>query len=87
MLPNATVSQRVATGFHRNTMLNEEGGIDPLQVPPAFVAQRAAAILRQQGAEAGDAAQGGPQVVGLGGEPAEVPSRISFVRLFGLAPS
>ena len=31
MLPNATVSQRVATGFHRNTMLNEEGGIDPLE--------------------------------------------------------
>lgn len=31
MLTNATVSQRVATGFHRNTMLNEEGGIDPLE--------------------------------------------------------
>lgn len=31
MLPNAAVSQRVATGFHRNTMLNEEGGIDPLE--------------------------------------------------------
>tara|TARA_Y100001934_G_scaffold279901_1_gene385039 strand:+ start:5586 stop:8633 length:3048 start_codon:yes stop_codon:yes gene_type:complete len=31
MLPNARVSQRVATGFHRNTMLNEEGGIDPLE--------------------------------------------------------
>lgn len=29
MLPGATVSQRIATGFHRNTMLNEEGGIDP----------------------------------------------------------
>ena len=29
MLPNATVEQKVATGFHRNTMLNEEGGIDP----------------------------------------------------------
>ena len=29
MLPDATISQRVATGFHRNTMLNEEGGIDP----------------------------------------------------------
>ncbi len=24
-------SQRIATGFHRNTMLNEEGGIDPLE--------------------------------------------------------
>jgi hypothetical protein len=31
MLPGARVSQRVATGFHRNTMLNEEGGIDPLE--------------------------------------------------------
>jgi mono/diheme cytochrome c family protein len=31
MLPDATASQRVATGFHRNTMLNEEGGIDPLE--------------------------------------------------------
>jgi hypothetical protein len=31
MLPGATASQRVATGFHRNTMLNEEGGIDPLE--------------------------------------------------------
>ena len=31
MLPRATIEQRVATGFHRNTMLNEEGGIDPLE--------------------------------------------------------
>lgn len=31
MLPNPTIDQRVATGFHRNTMLNEEGGIDPLE--------------------------------------------------------
>jgi len=31
MLPNATLSQKIATGFHRNTMLNEEGGIDPLE--------------------------------------------------------
>ncbi|HWE96145.1 MAG TPA: PSD1 and planctomycete cytochrome C domain-containing protein [Tepidisphaeraceae bacterium] len=31
MLPNATPSQKIATGFHRNTMLNEEGGIDPLE--------------------------------------------------------
>lgn len=31
MLPNATADQNVATGFHRNTMLNEEGGIDPLE--------------------------------------------------------
>ena len=31
MLPIAMQSQRIATGFHRNTMLNEEGGIDPLE--------------------------------------------------------
>ncbi len=31
MLPGATRDQRVATGFHRNTMINEEGGIDPLE--------------------------------------------------------
>jgi hypothetical protein len=31
MLPGATRDQHVATGFHRNTMLNEEGGIDPLE--------------------------------------------------------
>jgi len=31
MLPDATIQQRIATGFHRNTMLNEEGGIDPLE--------------------------------------------------------
>ncbi len=31
LLPGATARQRIATGFHRNTMLNEEGGIDPLE--------------------------------------------------------
>ena len=31
LLPGATPDQRIATGFHRNTMLNEEGGIDPLE--------------------------------------------------------
>lgn len=31
LLPNATPDDIVATGFHRNTMLNEEGGIDPLE--------------------------------------------------------
>ncbi len=29
MLPNASAEDLIATGFHRNTMLNEEGGIDP----------------------------------------------------------
>lgn len=31
LLPNATESQRIATGFHRNTQINQEGGIDPEQ--------------------------------------------------------
>ena len=29
LLPDATQAQRIATGFHRNTMINEEGGVDP----------------------------------------------------------
>src|SRR5688572_10787746 len=29
LLPGATMDQRIATGFHRNTMTNEEGGTDP----------------------------------------------------------
>ena len=28
MLPHPTTDQLIATGFHRNTMLNEEGGVD-----------------------------------------------------------
>jgi hypothetical protein len=31
MLPNATPEEKAATGFLRNSMLNEEGGIDPEQ--------------------------------------------------------
>jgi len=31
LLPAATQADRIATGFHRNTMINEEGGIDPLE--------------------------------------------------------
>jgi hypothetical protein len=31
LLPNATDDQKVATGFLRNSMINEEGGIDPEQ--------------------------------------------------------
>jgi hypothetical protein len=29
MLPEATVEQKIASGFHRNAMTNEEGGVDP----------------------------------------------------------
>lgn len=31
LLPNPTLDQKVATGFHRNTAFNEEGGTDPEQ--------------------------------------------------------
>jgi len=31
LLPESTDAQRVATGFHRNTQINQEGGIDPEQ--------------------------------------------------------
>lgn len=31
LLPEATVDQKVATGFHRNTQINQEGGIDKEQ--------------------------------------------------------
>ncbi|QEG20459.1 DUF1553 domain-containing protein [Mariniblastus fucicola] len=42
MLPDATQQQLVATGFHRNTMLNEEGGIDPLEFRYHAMADRVA---------------------------------------------
>jgi hypothetical protein len=28
LLPNATLEQKIATGFHRNTLTNKEGGVD-----------------------------------------------------------
>ncbi|MFM8478255.1 MAG: DUF1549 domain-containing protein [Planctomycetaceae bacterium] len=31
LLESPTLSQRIATGFHRNTMINEEGGVKPDQ--------------------------------------------------------
>jgi hypothetical protein len=31
MLPNPTTDQLIASGFHRNAMTNEEGGIDPAE--------------------------------------------------------
>jgi hypothetical protein len=41
LLPNATIEQRVATGFHRNTQINQEGGIDPEQFRIESVIDRA----------------------------------------------
>jgi hypothetical protein len=31
LMPNATLDQKIATGFHRNTMINQEGGVDQEQ--------------------------------------------------------
>lgn len=42
LLPGATLDDRIATGFHRNTMLNEEGGIDPLEFRYHAMADRVA---------------------------------------------
>lgn len=42
LLPNATEQQRVATGFHRNTLVNEEGGTDQEQFRVEAVADRVA---------------------------------------------
>ncbi|HEX7447074.1 MAG TPA: DUF1549 domain-containing protein, partial [Pirellulales bacterium] len=40
MLPAATTEQIIATGFHRNTLRNEEGGTDPEQFRIESVADR-----------------------------------------------
>jgi mono/diheme cytochrome c family protein len=42
LLPNATVEQKIATGFHRNTPFNQEGGIDLEQFRIDSVADRVA---------------------------------------------
>ena len=41
LLPNATIEQKIATGFHRNTMINEEGGVDPEESRYEVVVDRA----------------------------------------------
>jgi cytochrome c5 len=40
ILPEATLEQRIATGFHRNTSFNEEGGTDPEQFRVESVVDR-----------------------------------------------
>jgi hypothetical protein len=40
LLPDPTLEQRVATGFHRNSMINEEGGIDPEEFRIAAIVNR-----------------------------------------------
>ena len=42
MLPQATLDQIVATGFHRNTQINEEGGTDPEEFRVEAVVDRVA---------------------------------------------
>lgn len=40
LLPNPTTEQLIATGFHRNTLINEEGGTDPEQFRVEAVVDR-----------------------------------------------
>jgi hypothetical protein len=40
MLPDATVDQRIASGFHRNTMVNFEGGADPEEYLTKYIVDR-----------------------------------------------
>jgi len=40
LLPEATLDQRIATGFHRNHMLNEEGGVIPEEFLAEYCADR-----------------------------------------------
>ncbi len=40
LLPNATLEQKIATGFHRNTLTNKEGGVDQEQYRVEAVVDR-----------------------------------------------
>ncbi len=44
LLPGATIDQRVATGFLRNSMLNQEGGVDPEQFRVEGIIDRVDAV-------------------------------------------
>ncbi len=41
LLPNPTLEQRIATGFNRNSMFNEEGAVDPEEFLAEYAADRA----------------------------------------------
>ncbi len=40
LLPNATLDQRIASGFHRNGMVNFEGGADPAEYLSKYIVDR-----------------------------------------------
>ncbi len=40
LLPNPTVEQKIATGFHRNAMVNFEGGADPDEYLSKYIVDR-----------------------------------------------
>lgn len=42
LLPSPTTDQLIATGFHRNTMWNEEGGVDPAEAMFETISDRVA---------------------------------------------
>ena len=44
MLPEATLEQKIATGFHRNTLVNEEGGTDKEQFRVEAVVDRVSTV-------------------------------------------
>ncbi|HEY0551218.1 MAG TPA: DUF1549 and DUF1553 domain-containing protein, partial [Verrucomicrobiae bacterium] len=46
LLPNATLEQKIATGFLRNSMLNQEGGIEPEQFRTEAMIDRMDAVGR-----------------------------------------
>ncbi len=40
LIPDATLAQKIATGFHRNHMMNEEGGVIPEEFLAEYTADR-----------------------------------------------
>ncbi|MBI1841605.1 MAG: DUF1553 domain-containing protein [Verrucomicrobia bacterium] len=40
LLPNPTVDQKIATGFHRNVMTTDEGGVDPAEYMAKYCVDR-----------------------------------------------